>query len=214
MRPLFITGTGTDVGKTLVSAVVVNALGADYWKPVQAGYEEGTDADTIRQLVSHPGSCIHEEVYRLRLPASPHIAASEEGIRIQVETICAALPSTARPLVIEGAGGLLVPLNETHFVADLIKALDAAVILVSRNCLGSINHSLLTAEACRHRGLPVLGWIFTDHYMDYQQQIAEWTGLPVLGAIPRLQPVDRESIAMQSQRLGPVLRSKIQFTPV
>ncbi|HWB94895.1 MAG TPA: dethiobiotin synthase, partial [Puia sp.] len=167
MKPIFITGIGTGVGKTLIAAIVTEALGGWYWKPVQAGFDEGTDAQWVAARISAPASAggmgferknaggrVLDEAYKLKMPASPHIAAREEGLVISLDTLAAKLPKE-RPLVIEGAGGLFVPLNDVEFMSDLALRLDGTVILVSRNYLGSINHSLLTAEACRTRGLRV-----------------------------------------------------------
>src|SRR6478735_12273229 len=189
-RPIFITGIGTGVGKTLVSAIVTEALGADYWKPVQAGFEDGTDTIAVKELLSNPQSIVHDELYKLKTPASPHIAARIDGITInntsiqeKATTILQQIGS--KPLVIEGAGGLLVPLTETEMVADLITLLNAKVILVSRNYLGSINHSLLTAAYCRSKGIDVAGWIFNDDYMNYETEIVKWSGYPSLGSIPK-----------------------------
>ena len=203
MNPLFITGIGTGVGKTLVAAIVTEALGAWYWKPVQAGTDEGTDAQWVGARLSNREGVL-PEAYMLKLPASPHIAAREEGMLIRVEDIAAQLPAV-RPLVVEGAGGLLVPLNDREFMVDLALRLDATVILVSRNYLGSINHSLLTAEVCRMRGVRVAGWIFNDQYGHYEQEIAEWTGLPVLGSVPFAPSPDREFVRAQAARLRPNL---------
>src|SRR6187399_2352796 len=158
MRPIFITGIGTDVGKTVVAAIVTEALDAVYWKPVQAGFDQGTDTEWVGARLSGGAGRTAPEVYKLRKPASPHIAAREEGIQISLDKIRASMPED-RPLVIEGAGGLLVPLNQQEFVVDLVRRLDARVILVSRNYLGSINHSLLTAAVCQAHGLDVAGWI-------------------------------------------------------
>lgn len=198
MRPIFITGTGTDVGKTVASAVLVAALKADYWKPVQAGYSEGTDSEFISNVVEPGNTSVHPEMYRLRLAASPHIAAREEGIEIDTGKIVAGLPSTKNQLVIEGAGGIMVPLNNHEFVIDLIIKFNARVILVSRNYLGSINHSLLTALLCRQKKIDVIGWIFNDHYGDYAEEIAYWSGYPVIGSLPRLPEVSRFQIAEQA----------------
>ena len=125
MKPIFITGIGTGIGKTVASAIVTEALAADYWKPIQAGFDDGTDATSVKHLLSHTETIIHQEVYKLRLPASPHIAAREEGVTIDVDTIYQAylqLPDRgSRFTIIEGAGGLLVPLNECDFMIDLIK---------------------------------------------------------------------------------------------
>jgi dethiobiotin synthetase len=186
MQRIFVTGIGTGIGKTFISAMLAKALEADYWKPVQAGYEEGIDSEYVQKTLSGTGSVIHPEVYKLKLPASPHIAAREEGVTISIEKICQQIPSINRNLIIEGAGGLLVPLNETAFVADLIKALDAKVILISRNYLGSINHSLLTARVCREMNLPVLGWIFNDQYLDYEEEIVRWSNFPKIASVPFL----------------------------
>jgi dethiobiotin synthetase len=184
MEKIFVTGIGTGIGKTFVSAIVAKALGADYWKPIQAGFEDGTDSEWVSQWLKDSGSVVHPEVYRLAKPASPHIAAREEGITIDIQNICQHIPNINRTLLIEGAGGLLVPLNNTTFVADLIKALNAKVILVSRNYLGSINHSLLTARVCRDMQIPVIGWVFNDQYLDYEEEIVQWSNFPRIASIP------------------------------
>ena len=144
------------------------------------------------------------ELYTLRMPASPHIAAREEGVVISLDRIAGELPSV-RPLVVEGAGGLFVPLNDRAFMVDLALRLDATVILVSRNYLGSINHSLLTAEACKVRGVRVAGWVFNDHYGHYENEIADWSGLPVLGSVPFREGPDAEFVRAQASLLGPRL---------
>lgn len=210
MRPIyFITGIGTGVGKTLAAAIVTEALQADYWKPVQAGFEEGTDRQWVQERISNKRSVLHPERYMLKLPASPHIAAREEGIQISIAAIKAALPQSDRPLVIEGAGGLLVPLNEQDFMADLARELGASLILVSRNYLGSINHSLLTAEVCSQQGLPVAGWIFNDHYGDYENEISAWSRLPILARIPFSTACDATFVQEQAGRWASSLRSLI-----
>jgi dethiobiotin synthetase len=144
------------------------------------------------------GVSMHQEVYKFRLAASPHIAAREEGADISLERIAASLPVTGSHLLIEGAGGILVPLNGSEFVADLISKLHARVILVSRNYLGSINHSLLTAAYCRQRNLDVAGWIFTDEPGGYEEEISRWTGYPVIAKIPRLTEINRNTLWHQS----------------
>ena len=209
MKPIFITGIGTGVGKTIVSAIVTEALQADYWKPVQAGFEEGTDALSVQHLLTNTTSVIHPEVYMLTLPASPHIAAREEGVQISIEAIFDAykkLPCNNNYMVIEGAGGLLVPLNEDEFVIDLVEKLGAEVILVSRNYLGSINHSLLTAAMCQQRNLNILGWIFNDQYLNYEKEIAKWSGYPVLGSVPLLQSIGKEQVLEHAARLRETLK--------
>jgi dethiobiotin synthetase len=212
MQPLFITGIGTAVGKTLAAAVITEALHADYWKPIQAGLDEGTDALTIQELLSNVDSVIHPELYKLNTPASPHIAARIDGVMMNGGEIAAASKlilhkAGNRQLVIEGAGGLLVPVNDTLLVADLIKLLGAKVILVSRNYLGSINHSLLTAAYCQSNGIDVAGWIFNDDYMNYENEIANWSGYPSLGSIPKMETISKQTILQQANLLKPSLQN-------
>lgn len=211
MTPIFITGTGTNVGKTIVSVIIANALQADYWKPVQAGTDNGTDSEWVKKLCVHSSVRVHPETYKLKLAVSPHIAAREEEVEIDLEKIASQRPMTIGHLIIEGAGGLLVPLNHHEMVIDLICKLNAKVIIVSRNYLGSINHSLLTAEVCRQRGLDVLGWIFNDDYMEYQEEIAGWSGYTVIGQIPRLEEISSNTLFEQSVILKTQLLRIIEF---
>jgi dethiobiotin synthetase len=155
---LFITGIGTDVGKTITSAIVTQALEADYWKPIQAGDLDNSDSHKIKSQISNSKSQIFENIYKLNTPASPHLAAAIDGITIDLKQI--KVPSTDNHLVIEGAGGLLVPLNDNDTIIDLIKP-DYKIILVSRHYLGSINHTLLSFEALKSRNLKVAGIIFS-----------------------------------------------------
>jgi dethiobiotin synthetase len=211
MHPIFITGIGTGIGKTLVAAVVTEALEAAYWKPVQAGYEDGTDSEWIGERIDHPKERLFPEAYKLSLPASPHIAARQEGVVIDLNQIVRQFESIkTRPLVIEGAGGLFVPLNDRQFMIDLILKLEATVLLVSRNYLGSINHSLLTAAACRRQGLRVAGWIFNDQYMRYEQEIAQWSGLPAIASIPFEDDLSRDFIREQAARIRPALQEALK----
>ena len=207
MSPLFITGTGTDVGKTLVAAIVTEALHADYWKPVQAGYADGTDSLRIRQMISNKTTKIHPELYRLKMPASPHIAAPAENKRISISEIIAHLPETKNQLIIEGAGGLMVPLNEKELILTLIKKLKARVIIVSKNELGSINHSLLTAAVLKKEKINVAGWIFTDEYKNYEEEIAQWSGYPVIARIKHLPVISKETIRAEAFRMRPLLKA-------
>jgi dethiobiotin synthetase len=203
-QPIFVTGTGTDVGKTVVSAVLTEALHADYWKPVQAGFYDGTDALTLKELISNDETVIHPEVYKLSLAASPHIAARTERIKIDLKLISERflqLSNANRQLIIEGAGGLMVPLNEKEFMFDLIQKLNARVILVSRNYLGSINHSLLTADVCKQKNIEVTGWIFNDQYMDYENEIVQWTGLPKIFSMPFAENLTKEFISEQAEKI-------------
>lgn len=198
MTPIFVTGIGTGIGKTFISALLARALEADYWKPIQAGYAEGTDREYVQRLLTGTAAVTHPEVYKLKMPASPHIAAREEGITIAIQKICEQVPPISRNLIIEGAGGLLVPLNGSEFVADLIKALGAKVILVSRNYLGSINHSLLTARVCREMNLPVIGWIFNDQYLHYEEEIVRWSNYPMIASVPFMKAEDGQFIEAQT----------------
>jgi len=184
LQHLFITGIGTDVGKTVVAAILTEALHADYWKPVQAGLTPTTDAATVRQLVSNPHSRFHPEAYRLALPASPHAAAAAEGIELTPSAF--RLPHTENHLVVEGAGGLLVPLAPGFLMVDLLAQLGLAAVVVSRNYLGSINHTLLTLEALRQRQIPVRGIVFNGEPTPATEDfIAQYTGVPIL---PRVLP--------------------------
>ncbi|MFY7898885.1 MAG: dethiobiotin synthase [Chitinophagaceae bacterium] len=206
MQPIFITGIGTDVGKTVVSAIVTQALKANYWKPIQAGFETGTDAQSVQHLTQLPINNFHKEVYKLAMPASPHIAARVEQKHIQISEIMNVYQSLPHPLVIEGAGGLLVPLNENEFVIDIIKQLQAKVILVSRNYLGSINHSLLTAAVCKQHNIDVLGWIFNDQYLNYEAEIEAWSGFRKIASIPFTNTLDSNFILQQANEISPVLQ--------
>jgi dethiobiotin synthetase len=155
---LFITGISTDVGKTIASAILVEALQADYWKPVQAGDLDNSDTQKVKSLVSNSKSQFHPNAYALNTPASPHVSAQLDGIEINLTKIKE--PDTQNHLVIEGAGGVFVPLNGTDCVIDLIQP-DYKVIVVSRHYLGSINHTLLTIEALKSRNLTIAGIIFS-----------------------------------------------------
>ena len=208
MKSIFVTGIGTGIGKTIVSAILVEALQADYWKPIQAGLDKGTDLEQVSQLVSNPKSKFYPETYRLKMAVSPHIAARAEGKEIDLQEIRTQYNQLKKEdcrMVIEGAGGLLVPLNQKEFVSDLIKNLDAVVILVSRNYLGSINHSLLTAQVCKSNGLQVMGWIFNDQYLDYEDEIVEWSGYKKLGTVPKATELNRAFVQQQAERLKKTL---------
>ncbi|PWL40140.1 dethiobiotin synthase [Flagellimonas aquimarina] len=177
---LFITGISTDVGKTIASAIIVEALQADYWKPVQAGDLEYSDSDRVEGLISNGKTRIHKNSYALNTPMSPHAAAEIDGITIGIDKIKE--PKTKNLLVIEGAGGLLVPLNDSDTVFDLIKP-DYKVIVVSRHYLGSINHSLLTIEKLQERNLKI-GIIFSgDEHPTTESIILKKTSVTFLGRI-------------------------------
>ena len=170
-KPIFVTGIGTGVGKTIVSAILVEKLKADYWKPVQAGDLDQSDTITVKSLVSNSISYFHPEAYRLTQPYSPHKAAALDGIEIDPDKII--LPQTGNQLIIEGAGGLMVPLNNNFLMIDLIKKLDAEVVLVSRNYLGSINHTLLSIDALNARGIALRALIFNGNNDSFSEELIE-----------------------------------------
>ncbi|MEP6951190.1 MAG: dethiobiotin synthase [Ginsengibacter sp.] len=207
MKPIFITGTGTGIGKTLVAAIIAEALQADYWKPVQAGFDEGTDSLWVKQMISNKKTVIHPEVYKFKMAASPHIAAMAEQKKIVLKDITNHLPKTKRQLIIEGAGGLMVPLNKKEFVIHLIKKLKARVIIVSKNELGSINHSLLTAAVLKKEKIDVAGWIFTEEYLDYENEIANWSGYPAIASVKHLGEISKESIKAEAGKMRPNLEN-------
>ena len=193
-KPLFVTGIGTDIGKTLISAILVEKLKCDYWKPVQSGELDNSDTMKVQRLVSNTISVFHPEAYRLTQPYSPHKAAALDDIAIEEKTIIA--PKTANILLVEGAGGLMVPLNDHALVIDLIKQLNAEVILVSQNYLGSINHTLLSIEALKQRGIPVKGIIFNgEENTSTEDYITNYTQVAHLGRVPNLPIIDKNTIA-------------------
>lgn len=163
----FITAIGTDSGKTLVSAIFCEALEADYWKPVQAGLPR--DTDTVQRLITNDKTVFHPEQYLLKTPASPHAAAKAEHISIRAASFI--LPATMNNLIIEGAGGCLVPLNDDEFVIDLHSSFRAEIIVVSNHYLGSINHTLLTLEALKRRNLTPKGVVFNGDTNEETERI-------------------------------------------
>ena len=178
---LFITGIGTDVGKTITSSIIVEALEADYWKPIQAGDLDHSDSHKVETYISNSKTKFHKNSYALNTPASPHLAAEIDGIKIELNKIIE--PKTKNHLVVEGAGGIFVPLNNTDCVIDLIQP-DYKVIVVSRHYLGSINHTLLTIEILKSRNLNVVGIIFSgDDNKATESIILEKTGVPMIGRI-------------------------------
>ena len=194
----FVTAIDTDSGKTIVSAILCEALGADYWKPVQAGLPR--DLHTVQALVSNPHVNFHAETFLLNTPASPHASAKADGIKINFDAF--KLPTTNHDLIIEGAGGCLVPLNEVAFVTDLISYFNATVILVADLYLGSINHTLLTVEALRSRKLPIKGIIFNgDPTPESERIILQHTSLECLLRIKREPVVDKEMIRTYAEKL-------------
>lgn len=208
VQTIFITGTGSGVGKTLVSAIIAEALQADYWKPIHSGHESDTDSETVRSLLGNGKSKVYPGVYRFKLPASPHLAAREEGRTISLEKIFSAFSQHVVPgrrLIMEAPGGLMTPLNDHELVIDLVMKLNAKVILVSRHYQDSINHALLTAKACRQKSLRVMGWIFNDEApitgMNYEDDIVQWSGYPVLASIGKLPTIHRAVVGEKAEQL-------------
>jgi dethiobiotin synthetase len=192
-RPLFITGIGTGIGKTFVSAVLTEKLQADYWKPVQSGDLETSDTVTVKSLVSNTKSIFHPETYRLTQPYSPHKSAAIDGVIIEKEKFV--LPKTDNRLIIEGAGGLMVPLNKDFLIIDLIRQLNAQVILVSQNYLGSINHTLLTIAALKQYGISITGIIFNgERNANSEDYVLEYSGVKLLGHLPAYNSINKAVI--------------------
>ncbi|OCO99973.1 MULTISPECIES: dethiobiotin synthase [unclassified Ensifer] len=183
-----VTGTDTGIGKTIFSAALTDALGACYWKPVQSGLDEETDSETVQRLGRIPSDRILPEVYRLNTPVSPHLSARIDGVEIRCERLSP--PAVDRPLVIEGAGGLMVPLTERTVYADVFARWQMPVILCARTGLGTINHTLLSLEALARRAIPVFGVAFIgDEQADSEAVISQLGAVRRLGRLPRLDPL-------------------------
>ena len=199
-KRIFVAGTGTGIGKTVVSAILVEALQADYWKPVQCGDLDDTDTDRVRSLISNSSTKIFPEAYKFKTASSPHYASDMENTVINPEQFN--IPDSEIRLIIESAGGLMVPLSDDYLVIDLIKYLKASVILVSKNYLGSINHTLLSLEALKHRSIDVLGVIYNGkNYYDNEEIIHHFTGVNNLGEISMAQQVNQEFISEQALQI-------------
>ena len=189
-----IAGIHTGIGKTLCSAIICQATGYDYWKPVQAGSLEDSDSIFVKKNVTNTSVRIHPEEYRLNTAASPHIAAEIDGIEIKKENII--LPKSNNRIIVETAGGLMSPFSKTFFNIDLPGHLNLPVILVSNNYLGSINHTLLSVEALQKRNIEIKGIVFSGEKVESTQSfILEYTKLTLLFSIPFLNKIDAETIA-------------------
>jgi len=190
---IVVTGTDTDIGKTVFAAALTAALGAWYWKPVQAGLADGSDAASVVTL-GVPADRILPEAYRLTTPCSPHLAAEIDRVTIDPDRL--ALPQIDGPLVVEGAGGVMVPVTRELIFADLFARWNTPVVLVARTGLGTINHSLLSIEALRSRGVPILGIAFVgDAVEDSEATIATLGKVRRLGRLPRLDPLNAVTLA-------------------
>lgn len=192
-KQIFVSGIGTEVGKTVVSAALVEHLKADYWKPVQSGDLDYTDSMKVQEWISNEHTTIHPETFKLNTPASPHLSARLDGVEIRKEDF--QLPQTENNLVVEGAGGLLVPLSTKELIVDLIAHLQLPVVLVVRNYLGSINHTLLSIEALKQRNIPLLGLIYSGNKnAESEAIIAEFSGVRCLGYLPEYDAVNPANI--------------------
>jgi dethiobiotin synthetase len=195
-KPIFITGIGTGIGKTIVAAILTEALKADYWKPVQAGDLDNSDTMKVKSLVSGDTTIFHPEAYRLTQPFSPHKSAALDGVEINLNDF--KLPETSNKLIIEGAGGLMVPLNSKDLMIDLIEKLNAEVVLVIQHYLGSINHSLLSLQALYCRNIPVRAIIFNGDSDTYSESVIKAHSKGELTiSIPQLLTLNKQSIASQ-----------------
>ena len=201
MAKYFVTGIGTGIGKTLVSAILTEKLEADYWKPIQSGDLDISDSLTIQQLITNKKTFIYPESYQLNRPLSPHLSAKLDNIEIELAEI--KTPETDNNLIIEGAGGLMVPLNEKELLIDLIKALNVEVILVSQNYLGSINHTLLSVSLLNQYNIAIKGIIFNgEENLETQRYILQYTNVNYLGNIPQFENVNKENIKRSGDLLS------------
>ncbi|MBC7745452.1 MAG: dethiobiotin synthase [Flavobacterium sp.] len=209
MKHIVVAGIGTEIGKTFISAILVEALEADYWKPVQAGNLDCTDTDFIKQHISNQKTVCHPEGYRLLAPMSPHAAAKAEGICIDIEKLN--IPLTSNYLIIELAGGIMVPLNNKHLNIDLISKWQLPLILVSENYLGSINHTLLSVELLKNKKINIMGIIFNgDSNPATEELIINYTGLPCLAKICKQKMVGKETVSQLAHELKNVINQFVR----
>lgn len=205
MKHIVVAGTGTGIGKTFVSAILAEALEADYWKPVQAGNLDYTDTDYVKQYISNPKTVFHPEGYRFSAPMSPHAAAAAEGRSIDLDKLN--IPDTGNNLIIELAGGLMVPLNNRELNTDLIRKWNLPLILVSQNYLGSINHTLLSVEVLKQQGFKVLGIIFNgDANPVTEEFIEKYAGLPILARFTPQKEICKDTVKRMAGEVRDNLR--------
>ena len=194
-----IAGIGTEIGKTLISSILTETLQADYWKPIQSGALDFTDTDTVRSLISNEKTVFHPETYRLNEPMSPHAAAAIDGIEIELSKF--QLPQTENHLIVELAGGIMVPLNDRETNLDLIKKLNIPVILISKNYLGSINHTLLSVEILKMNNIEVKGLIFNGEQNKYSEDfILNYTKLECLGRVNFEENIDKNVVKKYAEQ--------------
>lgn len=197
---LFITGIGTNVGKTVVSAMLTEALQADYWKPIQSGVVEGKDSDTVKSLISNSKSVFHPETYLLKEPLSPHFAAKLDGVEIELKKI--ELPQTSNHLIIEGAGGLLVPINDSHYVIDIAKQFDCEIVLVISSYLGCINHSLLSIDYLLRNHFKLKALAFNGTFEpEVKQAITNYVKNTLIIDVPQLDELSKSAVLQISSQI-------------
>ena len=204
MQRYFITGIGTEVGKTVISAIVTEALQADYWKPIQAGDLEYSDTHKVQDLISNSRTKFFSNAFALKTPMSPHASAEIDNVSIQTSDI--KTPKTSNLLVVEGAGGILVPISETETILDLIEPSDK-VILVSKHYLGSINHTLLSAEVLKAKGIKNVGILFNgNEHPTTESIIKKMTQLPVIGRINNESEINKAVVLKYAESLQQSLK--------
>jgi dethiobiotin synthetase len=190
---VFVTGTDTGVGKTVLSALLVASLNRRYWKPIQTGASEGTDRAVVMNWAGVGVGETHPESFLFDPPVSPHLAAEKQGKRIELQAI--RRPADPAPIVIEGAGGVLVPINEEALMMDLIRRLDAPVVIAARTTLGTINHTLLSVAAIRQAQLKLIGVVMIgNENLDNRKAIERYGAVPVVGTVPWLESINRSSL--------------------
>ncbi len=204
-KTYFVSGIGTEIGKTIVSAILVEALQADYWKPIQSGDLHYSDSDKIKDYISNDNTKIHSERFRLNTPASPHYSAEVGGVKIKKEDF--QIPKTENHLIIEGAGGLLVPINEQETILDVISHLNIPVILVASYYLGSINHTLLSINQLIHKNIPITALIFngapTTSSRDIIIKMSK--NIPLVLDIPKLEEINSNTIKEAIRYVEPII---------
>jgi dethiobiotin synthetase len=191
----FVTGTDTNVGKTVLSSLLVAALGAVYWKPVQTGASEGTDRESVRRWAGATDECLPPERYRFDPPVSPHLAARQAGVQITLDALEFPAAPAGRKWIVEGAGGVMVPLNERDLMRDLMRQIGLPVIVAARTALGTINHTLLALAALREAGLTICGVALVgDENVENRRAIEHYGSVRVIGHIPMLEQINRATL--------------------
>jgi len=197
-----ITGTDTDVGKTVIAALITAGLQAAYWKPVQCGLTPRTDTEMVHQLTGLPDSHFLPETYSLKLPMSPHAAAEDEGVEIKLNNFKLPIPPQHRPLVVEGAGGIMVPINDRHYMLDLMHHLGLPIVLVTRSTLGTINHTLLSLNCLRRAGLKVLGLVINGPKNNSNRKALEFYGkVEVLAEVEKYDDLEKVDLEQEFKKL-------------